>query len=112
MKDLFAYLTFIFAIALFSGFAYSANPEGKDGKELFVEKKCNLCHSVESAGIESKMKTAVDLSNVGDKYDAEFLAKYLTKNETIDDKEHKVTLKGTEEEINTITEWLSSLKSE
>jgi cytochrome c553 len=112
MKDLFAYLTFVFAIVLLSSFAHSTNLEGEEGKKLFIEKKCNLCHSVEVTGIESKMKDGVDLSKVGDKYDAEFLAKYLTKKETINDEEHKIILKGTEEEINAITEWLSSLKSE
>lgn len=111
MKNLFVYLAFVFAIVLLFGFAYSINPEGV-GKKLFVDKKCNMCHSVEAAGIESKKKDPLDLSKTGDTYDAEFLAKYLVKKENINDKEHKITLKGTEEEIKAIAEWLGSLKSE
>jgi cytochrome c551/c552 len=112
MKNLFVYLVFVFIIVLLFGFAYSINPEGGDGKSLFVEKKCNTCHSVEVAQVESKKKDAVDLSKVGDKHNADFLAKFITKKEKIDDKEHKIVLKGTEEEIKTISEWLSSLKTE
>jgi mono/diheme cytochrome c family protein len=112
MKNVFVYLTFVFAIVFLIGFAYSFSPEGSDGKTIFVEKKCNTCHSVESQGIESKKKDGTDLSKTGDKYDAELLAKYITKTEKIDGKEHKTAMKGTEEEIKTVSEWLASLKSE
>jgi cytochrome c peroxidase len=112
MKNLFTYLAFVFAIVLLFGFAYSINPEEGDGKKLFIEKKCNTCHSVEVAEIEGKKKDPVDLSTTGDNYNSEFLAKFLVKNEKINDKEHKTTLKGTEEEKKAIAEWLSSLKSE
>ncbi|MDO8549215.1 MAG: c-type cytochrome [Ignavibacteria bacterium] len=111
MKNLFVYLAFVFAVVFLFGFAYSFNPEGGDGKSIFVEKKCNTCHSVEVADIESKKKDALDLSKTGDKYDAEFLAKFITKKEKIDDKEHKIAMKGSEEEVKTVAEWLASLKS-
>lgn len=112
MKNIFAYLVFVFTIVLLFGFAYSINPEEGDGKTIFTEKKCNTCHTVEVVQIESKKKDAVDLSKTGDKYNSEFLMKFLTKTEKIDGKEHKTTLKGTEEEIKTVSEWLSSLKSQ
>jgi len=112
MKNVFIYLTFIFAVVFLFGFAFSFGMQDGGGKSLFVEKKCVTCHSVESAGIESKKKEPVDLSNVGDKYNAEFLIKYLNKEEAIDGKEHSTKIKGTEEEIKTVAEWLSSLKSE
>ncbi len=48
---------------------------------------------------------------MGDKYDAEFIAKYITKKEKIEDKEHKVAMKGSDEEIKAVAEWLASLKS-
>jgi len=111
MKNLLVYLSFIFTIVFLFGFAYSFNPEGNDGKTIFVENKCNSCHSVEAASIEGKKKDAVDLSKVGDKYNTEFLAKYLVKKEKIDDKDHKTAMKGTDEEVKVLTEWLASLKS-
>jgi len=111
MKNLFVYLAFVLAIVLLFGFAYSINPEGGDGKSLFVEKKCNTCHSVEAAQIECKKKDAFDLSKIGDKYEEEFITKYITKKEKIDGKEHKMTMKGSEEEVKTVAEWLASLKS-
>jgi mono/diheme cytochrome c family protein len=110
MKNVVVYLVFIFAVVFLFGFAYSFNPEGGDGKSIFVEKKCSSCHSIESADITSNKKDAVDLSVTGDTYDAEFLIKYLIKEEKIDGKEHKTKMKGTEEEIKTISEWLASLK--
>lgn len=112
MKNLFVYLAFVFTIVLLFGFAYSINPEGEDGKTIFEEKKCNMCHSVEVVQIESKKKDATDLSKTGDKYNAEFLAKFLTKTEKIDGEEHKIAMKGSEVEIKTVAEWLASLKSE
>ena len=111
MKNLIVYLIFIFTIVFLFGFAYSFNRESVNGKTIFVEKKCNSCHSVEVASIEGKKKDSVDLSKVGDKYNTELLAKFLTKKEKIDDQEHKTVIKGTDEEITAVTEWLSSLKS-
>ena len=111
MRNLFVYLAFVFTIVLLFGFAYSFDYESGDGKSLFVEKKCNTCHMVEVAGIESKKTDAVDLSKVGDKYDAEFITKYITRKEKIDGKEHKMAIKGSEEEVKTVTEWLVLLKA-
>jgi hypothetical protein len=112
MKNAVIYLTFILVIVFLFGYAYSFNLQNGDGKTLFEEKKCNMCHSVESAGIVSKKKDAKDLSTVGDNYDAGFFAKFLVKEEKIDGKEHKTSMKGTAEEIKTVAEWLSLLKSE
>ena len=103
MKNVVVYLTFIFAVVFLFGFSYSFNPEDGDGKSIFVDKKCITCHSVETAGIESKKKDAADLSVVGDKYDAEFLAKYLVKEEKIDGEAHKIAMKGSQEELKTVS---------
>jgi hypothetical protein len=111
MKNLLIYLVFIFSVVLLFGFAYSFGADEPDGKKLFVDKKCNTCHSVEAAGIEGKKKDSNDLSKVGDTRKADFLEKYLTKKEKINDKEHKTAFKGTEEELKALTEWLGSLKS-
>lgn len=112
MKNLVLYLTFIFAIVLLFGFTYSINEGGDDGKKLFVDKKCASCHTVETAGIESKKKDASDLSEVGAERSAEFLLKYLKKEAKLEGKEHKPAFKGTDEELNIIVDWLETLKGD
>lgn len=112
MKNLFAYIVFVFTIIFLFGFAYSLNGTDTEGKKIFIDKKCNTCHSIETAAIESKKKDAVDLSKTGDQYNAEFLAKYLAKTEKINDKEHKTILKGTDDEIKALIDWMASLKTE
>jgi cytochrome c551/c552 len=111
MKNLISYLLFVFLVVFLFGAAYSLNTNGPDAKNIFTEKKCVICHSVEAAGIESKKKDPVDLSKVGDTYDADFISKFITKQEKIDGKEHKILVKGSDEELKTLTEWLASLKS-
>ena len=111
MKNIFSYLFFIFLIVALYGFAFSfAQSKGPDGKKIFDTQKCNLCHSVTTAGITSKKKDAVDLSTVGSTYKADFLAKYLKKDAKIKDAVHKVAFKGTDEETASLVKWLESLK--
>jgi hypothetical protein len=74
--------------------------------------KCGTCHSVEAADLTSKSKKSIDLSEVGKKYDKELIIKYLMKNETLNDKSHPAVYKGTDKELDKMTEWLISLKKE
>jgi cytochrome c553 len=112
MKNIISYLLFIFAIVALFGFAFSfaQNKGGIDAKKVFEAQKCNLCHSVTSAGIISKKKDAVDLSTVGSTYKADFLTKYLKKDAKIKDTVHKIAFKGSDDELASITKWLESLK--
>jgi len=100
----------------------------KSGKELFLEKKCNNCHSIDSekiakkeepaeeeegeeAGGEEEDKTP-DLSGVGKKHDADWLTKWLKKEVKNDDgKKHKKKFKGSDEELKAIVDYLASLKT-
>jgi cytochrome c551/c552 len=112
MKNVAAFLAFVFAIVLLFGFTFSINGNSDpDGKKLFVDKKCTACHSVSSQDITTKKKDASDLSNAGALGDAEFFAKYLAKKEKIDGKEHKAPWKGTDAELKTISEWLAGLET-
>ncbi len=88
--------------------------EGLDAKQIFVDKKCNSCHSIESQGIERTNPKAKgsDLSKVGDELTEEFIAKYLKKEEVLHDKKHGVAFKGTDEEFSALVKWLASLKAE
>ena len=111
MKNILIYLGLVITIVALYGFAFTiADDKSDDGKKVFVDNKCNMCHTVTSAGIESKKSDAVDLSTVGKDRTVEFLTKYLKKEAKLNDKDHKSSFKGTEEELTKLVEWLSTLK--
>ena len=113
MKDTLLYVLFISVIVALFGFAFSFSQEQTpDGKQIFLDSKCNKCHTVNSMDINSKKDDASDLSDAGSVGDVEFLKSYLLKEAEIDDKSHKTKFKGSEEELNTLAEWLASLKTE
>jgi cytochrome c2 len=82
------------------------------GKKLFVDNKCNSCHSVDSQGIAKTMASskAPDLSKVGADHDAAWFSKYLMKEETLNDKKHMKAWTGSKEDLETLTKWLETLK--
>lgn len=85
--------------------------EEPKGKILFKENKCVGCHAIETQGFIKKGKaSAPDLSNVGNKLKAEFIYKYLKKEEKQNDEKHPISFKGSDEELTTLTEWLVTLK--
>ncbi len=86
------------------------------GKDLFLAKKCNKCHTVESHGIEllKPKKKFSDLSKTGSKRDATWLTGWLRKEIATPkgDKEikHKTKFKGSDEELAGVVKWLMTLK--
>jgi cytochrome c peroxidase len=111
MKNILIYLGLVITIVALYGFAFTiADEKSDDGKKLFVDNKCNMCHTVTSVGIESKKSDAVDLSTVGKDRTVEFLTKYLKKEAKLNDKDHKSSYKGTDEDLTKLVEWLSTLK--
>ncbi|HZF10294.1 MAG TPA: c-type cytochrome [Thermoanaerobaculia bacterium] len=82
------------------------------GKAVFMAQKCNLCHSVTSQSIDRTMKSskAPDLSNVGATRTADWITKFLKKEEMIDGKKHPKTLTATPEETTQLVKWVSGLK--
>ena len=87
--------------------------QSKDGKTVFAEQKCDMCHSVNSLGLASKKKSgAVDLSNVGADGDAQFFAKYLKKETDLNGKKHPAQFKGSDEDLTILAEWLATLKND
>ena len=102
----------ILAIVCLLGAFYSspAGAQGaKDGKQIFLAQKCNLCHSVSTAGIEAttrseKMK-GPDL--VGEsKRDAKLLNGYLRKTADLNGKKHAKQFTGSDEELGALIAWL------
>jgi cytochrome c551/c552 len=84
-----------------------------DGKAIFLEKKCNLCHSIDSQSIKKtseKMK-GPDLSNAAGMVEsADWLKSFLTKKVQHEGKDHLREFKGTDEELNAVVDWIMTLK--
>jgi hypothetical protein len=83
-----------------------------DGKALFVDGKCSMCHSIASQGIEKKLKSGKgnDLSTVGSDRDPAWLRKWIKKEIELDGKKHEKAFKGTDAELDTLLAWLGTLK--
>ena len=91
------------------------------GKKLFLDNKCNVCHPIEAAGVTKKGPTATaaasetkkgppDLSTVGSTRAAEWITKYLKKEEAIEGKKHAKVYTGKDEDLKVLADWLASLK--
>jgi len=112
MKNTFLFLLFISSIIALFAFAYSFSQDlNQDGKQVFLNSKCNNCHTVNSIELTSKKDYANDLSNAGSLGDAKLMKSYLLKESKINDKDHKLKFKGTEDELNALITWLLTLKT-
>lgn len=92
----------------------TASAEEHPGKELFLEAKCNMCHAVESAGIEAVRdgSKAPDMSNAGaDIESAEWAKKFVLRETDKDGKKHQRPWKGPEKDLDQIVAWLLTLKT-
>jgi hypothetical protein len=80
-----------------------------DGKEIFLAQKCDLCHTVSSAGSEAKTKSdkmkGPDLTTA-EKRDPKLLADFMRKTAQIDDQDHKKEFKGSDEELGALLSWI------
>ena len=101
------------AFALMS--AGSLGTAGHDGKSIFLDNKCNKCHTITSQGIERQGtapegKTPPDLSGVGLKHNSDWMQKWLNKEEEQNGKKHIKKFGGSTEDLKTLTNWLASQK--
>lgn len=84
-----------------------------DGKELFLQHKCNTCHSVPAAGIEAKvkvekMKGPAFEGKLGYGEDVERLVAYLKKEgEHGREKDHPKKSTASPEDLEKILTWIS-----
>ena len=87
--------------------APSAGAAVLDGKQIFLDQKCNMCHTVSSAGITptSKIK-APDLAGLASKEDATWLGKFLRKAADKNGKKHIKPFTGSDEELGALIAWL------
>ena len=91
----------------------------EQGKKAFLANKCNVCHSIESAKIEKttggyqkekEKNVPPDLTGIGRKYKAEWIANYLLKKEKVENVPHVRLYRGSKEELIAMSEWLGTLK--
>jgi cytochrome c2 len=107
-------LTVPCAVALFysSPTVYAAT--APNGKAVFQAQKCNLCHSVQAAGIEAMTKSdkmkGPELGAALAKKDAAWIEKYVRKQVDLDGKKHPKEWKGSEAELAALIDWLKSPK--
>lgn len=96
----------------FSGITWSEDAPKIDAAKMFVDKKCNSCHSIDALKITktNANSKAGDLSLVGKVRTSDFLTKYLKKEADIDGKKHGVAFKGTDDEFKAMVDWLANLK--
>ena len=78
MKSSFFFMLFILTIVALYALASSFSPvQDLDGKQIFIENKCNNYYQITSLEITSKKDDAVDLSNEGILVDSTLLKSYL-----------------------------------
>jgi mono/diheme cytochrome c family protein len=104
------------ALGALVAFASAATAAAQDaGQKAFEANKCSNCHSVDKVGIarkiESEKMAGPDMSKVGDKHDAAWIVKFVSRETELDGKQHKSEYKGTKEDLQAIADWLASLKS-
>lgn len=83
------------------------------GLVAFNDLKCNMCHGIETQGVQAKSKTskAPDLSNAGASHDAAWIAKFLRQEVPGGGgKKHSKKWTGTPEQLQQLSEFLASLK--
>ncbi len=110
-------ITIIFASYALVGASLCAETEPA-GKKIFVDSKCNVCHSINSQSVPKKgpavkpgdKKAPPDLSMIGDEKTADWIAKFVTKKETLNNKKHPKGWTGKDEDLKVLSEWLASLK--
>jgi mono/diheme cytochrome c family protein len=113
-------VTFGIAFAALAALTFGVAARGGDeaGRKVFLDNKCTRCHEVSSQGIastrdeaESEGKEPVDLSDVGSKHDAAWIEGFLQRRETLDGHKHKKKFRGTDEELQALVAWLTTLRA-
>lgn len=103
--------TIFLLAAICSGPAAEAQG-AKDGKQIFLDQKCNMCHAVSTAGITATTKSekmkGPDLVNV--KHDAKFLTAYLKRTVDLNGKKHAKEVKLSDADLSALINWILAQK--
>ncbi len=83
-----------------------------DGRALFIDQKCHMCHSVPELDVvamaKSKKMRGPDMP--AESREPDWIVRYLKREVQLNGKDHKKEFKGTEEELRAIAAWLVELK--
>jgi mono/diheme cytochrome c family protein len=123
MKAIATALALVVGLAAVSGPARAdaavkpSKPAAKvaDGSPVFLQYKCNSCHTIEAKGIKKAVETPgaaskpPDLSGVGAVRKAEWMSAFLLKEEKLDGKLHIKKFRGTDAELKQLVDWLATL---
>jgi len=100
-------LTLLIAPLCFAPIAAQADT---DGRQVFVDARCDRCHAIEAAGVVAKKPRASDLSQVGAK-EADWIRSYLLRKQELAGNTPPVAWKGSDKELDALVVWLASLES-
>ena len=93
-------------------FALASPAAAADGKEVFLAQKCDMCHSVSTAGITATTKSekmkGPDLVGVVQAHDPAWVADVVRKKIEVNGKKHTKEFKGTDEELTALIDWLKT----
>jgi len=108
-------LALLLAALTVSGPVYAGMASAAEGgKAVFISAKCVTCHGVASAGIEAKMQGKMagpDLTGAVEERGADVVKAFLQGDGQIDGKKHKMSFKGSDEELAALIDWLGEQKS-
>lgn len=131
MNSFFIPMVFVTFLVVVSGIATEAKA---DGKKIFLDAKCNKCHTIKSLSIDKLPKTAVVaeedeeeeevLDASGKKIEPKDMKESVAaaKKENVDiakwlmketankeNRKHKKKFKGTADDLKTLVDWLKTL---
>jgi putative heme-binding domain-containing protein len=89
-----------------SSFAQEEKALVEKGQKLYTEKKCSICHKIDGVG----GKIGPDLSDVGNRRDAEWIKRFLKAPKSVNPETKMPPFKGTDEELEPLVSYLMSLK--
>ena len=105
-------LATVFLLAAVSPGPVAEAQGAKDGKQLFLDQKCNMCHGVSTAGIAATTKSekmkGPDLVNI--KEDAKTLTAYLKKTGDLHGKKHAKEVKLSDADLSALINWILAQK--
>ncbi|MBT5873492.1 MAG: c-type cytochrome [Candidatus Latescibacteria bacterium] len=106
---------------LFSTGVSLAQDNAAAASAIFMDHECQGCHSIQVAKVELDVgdlepdeidEDAPDLSGVGLEHEQDWIKLYLKKKVKYEGEKHEKKFRGTDEEFETLTSWLSTLKTE
>ncbi|MDC4206603.1 MAG: cytochrome c [Candidatus Manganitrophus sp.] len=102
--------TTVIALGFLFPFIFAVLPafasELEKGKKIYADKRCGLCHVI--AGKGGKM--GPDLTDVGNQRDHDWLTKFLKNPKEVVPGAKMMAVKGSEEEIAALVDYMLSLK--